>query len=110
MPGKGGIGIGKMAAHRNGIIGSEHAQAMLAQQRLGRPRACCRRRQRGAQMLAGMAAADRAAVMEQHLAIEPVDERELRGDRRVGLAGRRSRARGQPARAARAGLAPRGRS
>ena len=37
-------------------------------------------------MLAGMAAADRDAVVRQHLVVERIDQAELRGERGRGLA------------------------
>src|SRR5262249_48073043 len=86
-------GLGKVAADARGIVGGQDQAALSLEGARRNARGLCRRIQRPAQMLAGMAAADRMAMVRQHFVVELLDQRELDGERRRALA----RPTGQPA-------------
>src|SRR6185295_6817736 len=76
-------GLGEMTMDQRRQLGSQHALAMGFQQSLGCARGGGGGIEAPAEMLAGMAAANRDAVMRQHLVIERRDECLLNGKRRL---------------------------
>src|SRR5262249_6328496 len=78
--------VGEMPANNAGLLRGEHPVTVCLEPLC----ACADGRGRGvecpAEMLAGMAPPDRAAVVGEHLVVERSDQRELRCERWLALA------------------------
>src|SRR5215468_4119580 len=80
---EGVIGLGKMSMDQSWLLGGQHALAMGLEQGRGRANGCSGGVERPANMLARMPAADRDAVVREHVIVKCGDQRVLDRERRL---------------------------